>query len=682
MKNQTLPLMLLFLLGFAFPGKTTPPTASIVNEEGGVRRLEGKGHWTNFEIPFQYDSPVVVLLDRGRLLTKRESSYSAPASGQIFGEILAGIEKSPFSFSLDLPAVPQGEFHDVDNDENRDAGVQIWTVMLANNPVLTENEPNLTAIEQLTQLSIVISSLVTKPPTDLTAIAEPISGTLVVYAAAAGQGFPSGFGADRLLFTADDPIVTLPAGYTVVRLAEDGFVFERSPTVGIELNERPEDAEVDLSALSYPEAFNRLIDLLKRRYAYTQLREIDWEVWRKDFLPPIEAAARDRDAKAYFATLEALRRRMQDAHVQLYASSEVMSGEIIAETASLGIDPVELADNRIVARQVLPNSPAAQAGIVPLAEILAVNEVAIGDRVAELAVQSDRATPVTRRLDAVTRSLHFAPQTAVTLRYRNPNSEVQTATLSSQFLAYPSPYTFLGLPYQTLTSRDNKDGEIPPVYGYARWTSFSGDRASITELTDFIHTLNQRRIRGLVIDLRYNGGGSVAALALLISYFWNAENPLYLDRTLSQRLDLETQEPLTFSTFEIPPQLPLNAPHPHAYYGGKIVILVSDRCASACEFFSDWMQRYQRATIIGTHSTIGAGGAVTVVPLPENIEFTYTYTRELDLNHQPYIEAKGVQPDIVVPITEAFIQSQWAEQDPLLDAALQYLNETFLKGED
>ena len=32
------------------------------------------------------------------------------------------------------------------------------------------------------------------------------------------QGFPSGFGADGKLFTADDPIVRLPAGYTVVNM--------------------------------------------------------------------------------------------------------------------------------------------------------------------------------------------------------------------------------------------------------------------------------------------------------------------------------------------------------------------------------------------------------------------------------------------------------------------------------
>lgn len=670
MHKTFFPLTLLFLLGLAIPCTAHQVSASSTEGDRGVQRITGKGYWTNFEVPFQYSDPVVVLLDRGGLWAKRQNNHSAPPQGQIFGEIDSNIDNSPFDFSLDLPAIPQGEFHDVDNNNTADPGVQIWGLFLANNAVVTANEPNLTPLEQLTHLSLMVSSVVTQAPRTIAGIAEPQSGTLIVYSAGENQGFPAGFGSDGLLFTEDDPIATVEPGYTVVRLNPEGFVFERSPVVEIALKERPEDVEIDLSQISYTEAFNRLLDLLKGRYAYTALRGIDWEMWRQEYLPAVVAAEQSRNPEAYFTVISQLGRRMQDAHVNVYPGSQLLEVRFENAIASVGIDPVELRGDRIVARQVLPNSPAAQGGIVPLAEILAVNDIPMGDRISQLISQSSQATPVTRRLEAVSRSLFFPPNTPVTLRYRNPNQAIQTLTLTPTVLNYPAPYTFLGLPYQTLTSPQNQ------TYGYIKWTSFKSDRETWLELTQFIQTLNQRRIPGLILDLRYNGGGSVAALAQFISYFWSAENPLYLDRTLSQRFDIKTQENLSFSTFEIPPNLPIHAPDPNAYYGGEIVILVGSQCASACEFFSDWMQRYQRATVIGSHSTQGAGGAVTLVPLPENITFTYTYTQELDLNQNPYIEGIGVQPDILVPITEDFIQTQNTQKDPILEAALQHLDNT------
>ncbi|MFP4007589.1 MAG: hypothetical protein ACLFV6_06200, partial [Spirulinaceae cyanobacterium] len=323
MDKTSFPLTLLFLLGFAVPIEANLQSTSPTEEKRGVQRIIGKAYWTNFEIPFQYTDPVVVLIDRGSLWAKRQNNHSAAPNGQIFGEINSDINNSPFDFSLDLPAIPQGEFHDVDNNGKADPGVQIWGLFLANNAVLTANEPNLTPIEQLTQLSVAIASVITQPPTTLTGIAEPRSGALIVYSEAANQGFPAGFGPDGLLFTADDPIATLDPGYTVVRLNPEGFVFERSPLVEIDLQERPEDAEIDLSHLSYTEAFNRLIDLLKGRYGYTELRGIDWEMWRQQYLPQVEAAQQTSNPDAYFTVLTTLGRRMQDAHVQVYSSNEL-----------------------------------------------------------------------------------------------------------------------------------------------------------------------------------------------------------------------------------------------------------------------------------------------------------------------------------------------------------------------
>ena len=66
---------------------------------------------------------------------------------------------------------------------------------------------------------------------------EIIGGKFLVYAGDDTQGFPSGFGEDGLLFTEDDPMVTLPQGYTVVDLYTDPVTFDRSRNPVIHLCE-------------------------------------------------------------------------------------------------------------------------------------------------------------------------------------------------------------------------------------------------------------------------------------------------------------------------------------------------------------------------------------------------------------------------------------------------------------
>ncbi|MDY7016248.1 MAG: S41 family peptidase, partial [Cyanobacteriota bacterium] len=318
----------------------------------------------------------------------------------------------------------------------------------------------------------------------------------------------------------------------------------------------------------------------------------------------------------------------------------------------------------------LPDSPAEGAGLVPFVELLEINGIPLRDRVVQLQQTSSQPTPETRRLDAIARSLRFPPEERVALRYRNANGTIEEKTLTAEILfrrGTMPPY----LSYRASRTLISPQGE---TYGYLRWTSFRDSAATIERLTGFLERLNREKIPGLVIDLRGNGGGSVALLISLLSYFWSPDNPLLLDRTFSERQDLATGDAIAYPSFEIPPDFPIAAPTPDVYYGGAIALLVGENCLSACEFFADWMQRYGRATAIGARATGGAGGSVIWVPLPEESLFTYTYTRELDRQGKPYIEGRGMQPKIRLPLTEEFVRAIAEGQDPVLEAALDYLD--------
>ncbi len=126
---------------------------------------------------------------------------------------------------------------------------------------------------------------------------EVIGGQYVVWAPDDQQGFPSGFGEDGLLFTADDPIVQLPAGYTIVDMDTDPFTFSRPARPELELYEPDTFALDDFSDLSYVEGFDAMIDKMSKEYAFTEYKGIDWEAIKAEMRPRFEEAEANNDTQ-------------------------------------------------------------------------------------------------------------------------------------------------------------------------------------------------------------------------------------------------------------------------------------------------------------------------------------------------------------------------------------------------
>jgi hypothetical protein len=66
--------------------------------------------------------PVIILEDQTGFVT-RDRNFIFPIESQVIGKITSDFYSSPFSYSLDLPAVPDGALHDVDNDGAADVVV-------------------------------------------------------------------------------------------------------------------------------------------------------------------------------------------------------------------------------------------------------------------------------------------------------------------------------------------------------------------------------------------------------------------------------------------------------------------------------------------------------------------------------------------------------------------------------
>ena len=169
--------------------------------------------------------PFVLLEDEAGFV-ERNIDFQFSSQSQVIGPVIIH-DDNTLTYELSLPSIPQGTFVDVDHNSQDDKGVQIFAVAYWSNiwdgPFLEPRDG--------TGWSTAYSSTITDPDTD----GEIIGGTLIVWAPDDSQGFPAGFGADNLLFTEDDPIATLQAGYNIIDLSQTPFQVSKEPNPNITL---------------------------------------------------------------------------------------------------------------------------------------------------------------------------------------------------------------------------------------------------------------------------------------------------------------------------------------------------------------------------------------------------------------------------------------------------------------
>jgi C-terminal processing protease CtpA/Prc len=661
-------LLLLALLLSVVPiaAQDAPPPADIENDEGGPVRIVGSGSYSFFGIPLIYDEPVI-LLEGLAGIVDRDLQFVIPLSDQIIGRLTSDFFTSPFTYEIDLPAAPQGSRRDVDFDGEDDPGVQIYTVSAAQNFI------NDSYIERVEQGNAIITSVKTQ-----LIFPEVTGGTILVYAPDDAQGFPAGFGEDGRMFTEDDPIVTLPQGYTIVHIEADGFRFDRSREGVIDSEEIDLAENIDFSDQTYIESFNSLIDLLIERYSYTEYRSLDWEALRAEFVSQVEAI--EGDAAEYYFILVELVHRIGDAHVSADIDPEAIDDQTLSRLflnyllpigGTLGVSITETDDGKIVVQEVAPDSPAVDAGITFGTEIVAVNGTPIEEKIANALLWPNfPGTDETRRIAQIGASLLFPAGESITLTYLDTDGNETTVDIRSgsydilmgfDALLANVPSAEMAVSYELLESG----------YGYVTVPSFTRTNASLAIWEDMVRQLNEFAIPGLVIDMRGNGGGSGGMQTIMTSYFFSEEAP-YVDDSVIYVYDFQNDGIVKAPDFNAP----LYAPSPEEVYSGEVVILIDEMCASACEFFSYGLQNAGRATVVGQYASAGAGGSVNQLSLPDGIVLNYTYTRVLTPDEsQPIIEGIGVIPDVEVPVTLETLTAVANGEDPVLQAGIDVLND-------
>jgi carboxyl-terminal processing protease len=200
---------------------------------------------------------------------------------------------------------------------------------------------------------------------------------------------------------------------------------------------------------------------------------------------------------------------------------------------------------------------------------------------------------------------------------------------------------------------------IPSVEGkmlddgiaYVHIYTFGANTGS--ELDKILEDLMAQNPSGIIVDLRYNGGGYLqTAIDVASEFLPKGKVVLYEEYGDGTRDVHKTHD------------------------GGRVldipmVILVNEGTASASEVVSGALQDYGRAQLVGV-TTYGKGSVQIWTPLSdEQGAVRVTIARWLTPNERQ-IDKVGLEPDVVAEMTEEDYQNG---EDPQLDKAIEVLKE-------
>ncbi|MGK7390227.1 MAG: carboxy terminal-processing peptidase [Candidatus Cyclobacteriaceae bacterium M2_1C_046] len=191
--------------------------------------------------------------------------------------------------------------------------------------------------------------------------------------------------------------------------------------------------------------------------------------------------------------------------------------------------------------------------------------------------------------------------------------------------------------------------DIPTFYmDFEAYQAGEEDYTSTTrDVKRLINELQAENVDGLLIDLRNNGGGSLAEAIELTGLFIE-KGPVVQVRNKSNQIQIESDE------------------DPEKMYDGPLTVLINRFSASASEIFAGAIQDYGRGLVVG-EQTFGKGTVQSMVDLGRYIpESEKESVGQLKLTLQKFYRITGsstqhlgVTPDIELP--SAFSADEFGE---------------------
>ena len=239
-----------------------------------------------------------------------------------------------------------------------------------------------------------------------------------------------------------------------------------------------------------------------------------------------------------------------------------------------------------------------------------------------------------KNLQAAIDSLRGEVGTEVEVTFQHENGEVSTHQMERGFFKVASVFS----------------RPVDKDYGYFRITHFTSNSADeLLEQIQYMQDNHEGPLKGFVLDLRNNPGG-VLKPAITIA-----------DGFLEDGL-------IVYTNGRSPNQMEYSAKTGQWVENMPLVVLVNRNSASASEVLAGALQDHGRALIVG-ETTFGKGSVQSVLNLRNGGGMRLTTSRYYTPSGHA-IQARGIQPDVVIPNIEVIEDNGEHRREADLDGHL------------
>ena len=367
-------------------------------------------------------------------------------------------------------------------------------------------------------------------------------------------------------------------------------------------------------------------------------------------LRTMKALHSDEVLEIYLDTLA----HVYDPHSDYLGHEQMESLSIAMNLSLFGIGAsLESEDGTCKVRELVPGGPAARSGLLKP-----------GDRIVAVAQAGQEPVDIVNM-----------PLTRAVELIRGPKGSTVTLTIIPAGGAAAGSATKLAsLVRDEITLEDQQAKarilDLPTRkgatvrLGVIELPSFYADmgggrrRSATADVSRLLGKLNAEHVRGVVLDLRHNGGGSLEEAINLTGLFIR-KGPIVQTRGADGKIVVDEDQ------------------DPSVLYDGPLILLTSRFSASASEILAGALQDYGRAVVVGDSSTFGKGTVQNILPLApymDQVGLGHAYdpgalkitTSKFYRPSGASTQLRGVAADVVLPSTSDFSDvSEASLKDPL-----------------
>jgi len=305
--------------------------------------------------------------------------------------------------------------------------------------------------------------------------------------------------------------------------------------------------------------------------------------------------------------------------------NEMMSGKFYGIGAQLKEE-----ESKIKIASLITGGPAWKSG-----------ELGLNDEIVKIGQGKNEPVDVTGYAvsDAVKLIRGAQSGTEVRLTVRKPDGSLKVVVLKRDEIKLDDTFA-----KSAVINGEHKIGYIYLPEFYMDFENPNGARCS-DDVAKEIEKLKAENVKGIVMDLRGNGGGSLPEVVKMVGLFIE-------DGPIVQVKGREQMQPVQLKDRD-----------KTVLYTGPLTVLVDEYSASASEIFAAAIQDYKRGIVLGSTSTYGKGTVQRTIPLNPSAESMIQLGSKqsedlgtVKLTIQKFYringgatQLKGVTPDVVIP---------------------------------